>query len=333
MAAHLGPQHDQDPDNKVRIPGFYDSVKAPNDAQLEMLASIPDDTEKERQGLGLKFIINGMTGAGVHEATSFSPTANILGIEAGYNGPGSKTVLPKEARAKLDIRLVPDQDPEAILASLQSFMKSEGFDDIEVRRIENEGDLLPAASDPSSPFVQSVLRAARDVSGRKPVVTPSSGGSGPMAPFTAGPPAGLGIPTAAFGVGYPDSRAHGPDENIPPRRHALSHAHSCPPHRTARGRAVAHRAGGVVGSMRPEVSVVILNWNGARLLPECLSALASQTYRDFELWLVDNGSIDGSSRLLDALEATAHPTWLSSPLPRQRPGYTEPGQCWVCGGQ
>lgn len=68
--------------------------------------------------------------------------------------------------------------------------------------------------------------------------------------------------------------------------------------------------------MRPEVAVIILNWNGAQLLPECLSALASQTFRDFELWLVDNGSIDGSDSLLNDLERTNHPAWLSAPLPR-----------------
>lgn len=65
----------------------------------------------------------------------------------------------------------------------------------------------------------------------------------------------------------------------------------------------------------PEISVVVLNWNGARLLPECLSALGAQTYRDFELWLVDNGSIDGSWRLLDDLERSAHPEWLGAALP------------------
>jgi hypothetical protein len=67
---------------------------------------------------------------------------------------------------------------------------------------------------------------------------------------------------------------------------------------------------------RPETAVVILNWNGARLLPECLSALASQTYRDFDLWLVDNGSIDGSAALLDDLERDLEPPWLSTALPR-----------------
>lgn len=65
-----------------------------------------------------------------------------------------------------------------------------------------------------------------------------------------------------------------------------------------------------------ETAVIILNWNGARLLPDCLSALARQSYRDFDLWLVDNGSIDGSSVLLDDLQRNRHPSWLAHPLPR-----------------
>jgi GT2 family glycosyltransferase len=64
-----------------------------------------------------------------------------------------------------------------------------------------------------------------------------------------------------------------------------------------------------------ETTVIILNWNGARLLPACLSALALQTYRDFRLVLVDNGSIDGSGRLLDDLERSSAPRWLPAPLP------------------
>lgn len=67
--------------------------------------------------------------------------------------------------------------------------------------------------------------------------------------------------------------------------------------------------------MSAETSVIILNWNGARLLPACLSALASQSYHDYKLLLVDNGSIDGSSHLLEDLERTTWPDWMSSPLP------------------
>lgn len=202
------------PDNKVHIPGFYDDITVPTPIQEEMIASIPDETDEMRDSMGIAAFINDMRGADLYRASSFSPTANILGIEAGYNGPGTKTVLPKEARAKLDIRLVPDQDPEKIFQSLKTFLTAKGFTDIEVERIKNEGDLLPAASDPGAPFIRKVIQACREVSGRTPVVTPSSAGSGPMSSFTQAPPRGLGVATAGFGTGYPDTRSHGPDENI-----------------------------------------------------------------------------------------------------------------------
>lgn len=67
--------------------------------------------------------------------------------------------------------------------------------------------------------------------------------------------------------------------------------------------------------MAVETSVIVLNWNGARLLPACLSALAAQSYRDFDLWLVDNGSIDESRQLLNDLETNKQPAWLAESLP------------------
>ena len=66
-------------------------------------------------------------------------------------------------------------------------------------RIEGEGDLLPAQSDPSAPFIRKVIEACREASGKQPVIVPSSGGSGPLAPFTMPPPTGLGLAAAAFG--------------------------------------------------------------------------------------------------------------------------------------
>ena len=68
-------------------------------------------------------------------------------------------------------------------------------------------------------------------------------------------------------------------------------------------------------SEKPETAVIILNWNGARLLPDCISALAAQSYRDFRLYLVDNGSIDDSPALLDSLEGTTQLSSLSASLP------------------
>jgi acetylornithine deacetylase/succinyl-diaminopimelate desuccinylase-like protein len=202
------------PDGRINLPGFYDRVAVPTPRQEALLSGIPDESQQELASLGLTEFLNGMEGEAVHYAASFVPTFNIQGIIAGYNGEGSKTILPAEARAKADIRLVPDQEPEEIFQALRAFLDERGYNDIEVSRVPHEGDLDPSISDPSAPFIQSVMRACRDVSGRDAVVVPSSSGSGPGAPFMRPAPLGLGLPTAAFGTGYPDTRAHAPDENI-----------------------------------------------------------------------------------------------------------------------
>lgn len=64
--------------------------------------------------------------------------------------------------------------------------------------------------------------------------------------------------------------------------------------------------------MTADTAVIVVNWNGARLLPACLSALAAQSYRDYDLWLVDNGSIDASGLMLADLERSRHAKWLTS---------------------
>jgi acetylornithine deacetylase/succinyl-diaminopimelate desuccinylase-like protein len=204
----------QTPDHRIHIPGFNEAVTVPTPAQEALIEKLPDETAKDIENWGINGFLGGMTGHRVHHAAAFHPTANIQGIQAGYNGPGSKTILPNEARAKMDLRLVPDQDPEEVLQSLRAFLRAEGFDDIEVERIPDEGDLYPAISDPSAAFIQKVVRACRDVAGTEPVVVPSNAGSGPMSVFTNPAPRGLGLPTACIGTGYPDSRAHAPDENI-----------------------------------------------------------------------------------------------------------------------
>lgn len=201
-------------DHKIHIPGFYEAVTVPTPAQEALIERLPDETAKDIENWSINGFLGGMAGHQVHHASAFHPTANIQGIQAGYNGPGSKTILPYEATAKLDLRLVPEQDPEEILQSLRAFLKALGFGDIEVARIPNEGDLYPAISDPSAPFIQKVVRACQDVAGTEPVVVPSNAGSGPMSVFSMPAPRGLGLPTACIGTGYPDSRSHAPDENI-----------------------------------------------------------------------------------------------------------------------
>jgi acetylornithine deacetylase/succinyl-diaminopimelate desuccinylase-like protein len=129
-----------------------------------------------------------------------------------------KTVLPAEAVAKLDFRLVPDQSPDDIVEKLRAHLRAEGFEDIDVFAAEGEH---PARSDAAHPFVEVVRSTARDVYGAEPVTTPNGPGTQPLYPIMSL----LGVPMASAGIGYPDARAHAPDENIRLRDFVLGTRH------------------------------------------------------------------------------------------------------------
>lgn len=196
------------PDERIRIPGFYDAVKPPSPRDLDLLAALPDDSAEMLQRYGLKGFLKGLTGGvELQRAQVFEPTCTICGLTAGYQGPGSKTVLPARASAKVDFRLVPDQDPEDILRKLRQHLDAEGFSDVEITYLGGE---KPARTDPDHPFVQLALEAARDAYGKEPVVAPMTGGSGPNHVFIET----LHVPIVTAGVSYPDTQAHAPNENL-----------------------------------------------------------------------------------------------------------------------
>jgi acetylornithine deacetylase/succinyl-diaminopimelate desuccinylase-like protein len=198
----------KDESEYVLIDGFYDSMRPPSTADLALLKQLPDDTAARLASTGLTDFAMGLSGYQLRVAEVFSPTCNIHGLWAGYEGEGSKTILPREAHAKLDLRLVPDQDPDEILRLLRRHLDEKGFSDVTVTQIE--GSLAPARTDPSGPFVALARAACAELSDRAPLVHPSSAASGPMSSFTRG----LGLPVVALGCGYPGSATHAPDENI-----------------------------------------------------------------------------------------------------------------------
>jgi acetylornithine deacetylase/succinyl-diaminopimelate desuccinylase-like protein len=191
----------------VRIPGFYDGVRAPTEQEERFVREAPGEDGEVRAHLGVREFVCGVSGLDYRRRMIFEPTCTINGLSSGYEGPGMKTVLPAEALAKLDFRLVPDQDPHDIAAKLRKHLQDEGFGDIEV--IETEGE-FPARSDAAHPFVEIVRRTGRAVYGQEPVVYPNMAGTQPLYPMMQL----LGVPMASAGIGYPDARAHAPDENI-----------------------------------------------------------------------------------------------------------------------
>ncbi len=197
----------KDADDNVLVPGFYDAVRPPTAAEDELLRAIPSEDETVLRGLGLRALNQGVRGYDYQRRLLFWPACNIDGIGAGYQGAGSKTVVPAQAMAKLDIRLVPDQEPDDILEKLRRHLVASGFDDIEVESDEGE---YPARSDVTHPFVDVVRSAARDVYGVEPIVLPNSPGTQPLHPIMRT----LGVPIASAGLAYPGARVHAPNENI-----------------------------------------------------------------------------------------------------------------------
>ncbi len=201
----------KDSDERILLPGHYDKAIPASERDMELLASLPNDYEDTRTKFGLPdggFLGGDATrGAEYMRRAVFEPTLTICGLDSGWQGEGAKTVLPSEAHAKMDFRLVPDQDPEEVHENLKAWLAQEGFDDIEVCYL---GGQRPARVDPDHPFVQLAAETAIRVYGQRAVITPIVGGSGPMWWFSNF----LGLPITAPGIEYPGVRAHAPNENI-----------------------------------------------------------------------------------------------------------------------
>jgi acetylornithine deacetylase/succinyl-diaminopimelate desuccinylase-like protein len=196
------------PDETIRIPGFYDAVRPPSARDRELMAALPDVADEYRQRYQLDHFLKGLTGGvDLRMEEVFVPTCTICGLTSGYQGPGSKTVLPARASAKVDFRLVPDQAPEQVLKLLRAHLDAEGFADVTVTYIGGEA---PGRTDPDHSFVKLVVDSAADVYGAPMRIVPMIGGSGPNHAFLEH----LKLPVVTAGVGHPGSQSHAPNENL-----------------------------------------------------------------------------------------------------------------------
>jgi acetylornithine deacetylase/succinyl-diaminopimelate desuccinylase-like protein len=196
------------PDEYIRLPGFYDRVLPPSKRDLELIAQFPDMADEYRSTYDLDGFLKGIEGgAELLREEIFSPTCTVCGLTSGYQGPGSKTVLPALASAKVDFRLVPDQDPEEVVLQLQNHLDIEGFHDVEVTYLAGEN---PARTDLDDPFLHLVVETAADVYGVPQRILPMSPGSGPNHPFIHD----LKVSVATAGISYPKANIHAPNENI-----------------------------------------------------------------------------------------------------------------------
>jgi acetylornithine deacetylase/succinyl-diaminopimelate desuccinylase-like protein len=192
--------------NEPAIDGFADKARPLSAAEKAMIdaASKRMDEAQAKKLLSAERWVGDVSWRDALERLASRPTVNIEGIVGGYTGPGGKTVLPHQASAKLDLRLVPDMTAAESLAALKAHLAKRGFGDIEVKMT---GGYDPNTTSADTPFIRAQVEVYRR-RGLDPVLWPRTGGSWPGYVFT-GPP--LRLPAGHFGLGH-GSGAHAPDE-------------------------------------------------------------------------------------------------------------------------
>lgn len=191
--------------NDILIPGYYDAVRPPSIEEQRLInaeATHADDVARQR-ALGVSRWINGETGRDAIVRNLFDPTFNVDGLWSGYTGEGIKTILPHVATAKIDSRLPPGLEPDAVYRMIREHLDAKGFADIVVRPMSG----YPAAATAvDTPLVQAAIGVFNKY-GATPRVSPWLGGSAPFHHFTRT----LSLPFVFGGLGH-GSGAHGPDE-------------------------------------------------------------------------------------------------------------------------
>ncbi len=197
----------RDSEGRTLVNWLYEDVEVDPES-LELLKMLDsEDLEELKKMLGIEKFNADLEGFEALKALHLLPSINVSGIYAGYIGKGSKTVIPSIAGIKIDIRLVPKQNPEKILNSLKQFIERQGIKKYDLFVY----GMYPAGyTKPSEDIVRASVEAAKKVYGNQPVVIPMSAGSGPFY-YIANY---VGTPLTGGGVGYYDSKAHAPNENI-----------------------------------------------------------------------------------------------------------------------
>ncbi len=198
------------PEGPVLIPGFYDNVLPPSQQQLATIADQPDMDAELREAYRVDAFVDNLSGVALRERLMFTPTCNIAGLLSGYTGSGVKTVLPSKAMAKIDFRLVPNQEPQDIAAKLRAYLDAQGYSDVQLSVL---GSAPPVVTPMEEPIVQRVQEIAREYSGQRPVINPIAGGTlpllGALRRFVGVP--GLAVPGNPT---YWANGAHAPNEHI-----------------------------------------------------------------------------------------------------------------------
>jgi acetylornithine deacetylase/succinyl-diaminopimelate desuccinylase-like protein len=207
MAALLAGLHDHE--GRVTLPGFYDAVLPLTSAERELFARLPFDEKAWLADAGSSQAAAGEAGFSTLERVWARPTAEINGMWGGHTGPGSKTIVPSQAHAKVSFRLVAHQEPADIAVALREYVAAHTPPGIEATVTFGGPGVRPAFSPLHSPGVQAAKRAMERAFGREVLFT-REGGSGPEADLEEI----LAAPLVFVAVGLDEDRIHAPNEKV-----------------------------------------------------------------------------------------------------------------------
>ncbi|HFI0107048.1 TPA: M20/M25/M40 family metallo-hydrolase [Streptococcus suis] len=195
-------------DGRILVDGIYEQVQEPNERELALVEEFALATSQSMQdiyGLTLPTLVEDRRE--FLKRLYFEPSITIEGLSTGYLGQGVKTIIPAQASAKMEVRLVPGLEPHDVLDKIRQHLDKHGFDKVEV--IFTLGE-MSYRSDMSHPAIVNVIELAKKLTPEGVAVLPTSPGTGPMhTVFHA-----LGVPIAGFGLGNANSRDHAGDENV-----------------------------------------------------------------------------------------------------------------------
>ncbi len=194
------------PDGRIRVPGFYDDVVPLSEADRAALAALPFDEEAYQARLGLPALV-GEAGFTTLERRATRPTLDVNGIWGGFEGEGSKTIIPAHAHAKVSCRLVAAQDPDRIFEAFRTYVEAIAPPGV-TTTVQHLGSGFPSQTPMDHPATQAAARALEATFGQAPVYI-REGGS---IPVSASFGSILGLPVVLMGFTPPDENAHAPNE-------------------------------------------------------------------------------------------------------------------------
>ena len=198
----------RDDHGRILIDGIYGKIIQPNEREMDLIETYAiENADSLRKIYGLKLPILESDRRAFLKTYYFQPALSIEGISTGYQGQGVKTILPAQAKAKMEMRLVPGLTPEYVLDCIKAHLKKEGFDRIKGTFTLGEESYR---SDMSAPAIVKVIELAKGFYEEGVAVLPTAAGTGPMHMIYEA----LGVPMVVFGIGNANSRDHGGNENV-----------------------------------------------------------------------------------------------------------------------